>query len=167
MIWCASNSTCTKSGSSSGGTMLIACCCILTVVIAIVQTGPSDSIIGKWKSVEETEFWYLILEFGHDGSHRMTMLMEASGKYSVVGNHIKHEGRRTGPFPETCEFRIEDQVLFLKTSEELKTHERSLETSEEETRLERVGPAKDPASPIIGKWRDTGKFKDGRGYEIV
>lgn len=118
----------------------------------MAETGSSQCILGKWKSVEDTNGWNFILEFGQDGSYSMTMIMENSGTYSVVGRQIRSQSEKEGT--ETEEFRIEDDTLFERTQKS-------------EHRLERMGSAKDLASPLIGKWHCIEKFSNGEAYEYV
>ena len=124
---------------------------ILPMVMFMLQTGSTNNIIGKWKSVEETNGFHFILEFTESGSHSLTMVAESSGTYKILGNQIQFDSSKMGR--EVNEFRIENNLFFLTTPKG-------------QEKLTRLGKALADA-PLVGRWEQKVTSEDGQRYSIT
>jgi hypothetical protein len=125
---------------------------LLTLVVLMSQTSPNQEIIGRWKTVEDTNGFHFVTEFFDDGSFSQTMRAEGAGTYQATRNLIKLNSKRMGR--ETYKFRIEDNTL-------------TLQTPKQEEKLTRISKAKASAPPLVGRWKRNGVFDNGQEYTMT
>ena len=125
---------------------------LLTLVILMSQTSPNQEIIGRWKTVEDTNGFHFVTEFFDNGSFSQTMRAEGAGTYQATRNFIHLNNKRMGR--ETYRFRIEGDTLILQTPKQ-------------EEKLTRISKAKASTPPLVGRWQRSGAFDDGQEYTMA
>ena len=124
----------------------------LVMVTLMAQAKPEESIIGKWKAVRVSDHGYKTMEFADHGLLSVSLGVEGTQTYTVEGKFIHFDDPELGP--EVCEFRIENDTLFLK----------SPQRNSKLTRLDKESPN---AQSIVGKWAETLPSTDGQGNLYV
>src|SRR5919205_2052505 len=120
---------------------------VLAMIILVSQPAHHDSIIGKWKAVGAPDHGYKIMEFADEGLLSVSWGVEGTLTYEVKGKFIHLNDPELGA--EICDFRIENDTLFLKSPER-------------DSKLRRLDKQTPDAPPIVGKWGETIISVDGQ-----
>lgn len=126
---------------------------IVAIALLLMQARPSQTIIGKWESVEASaEGGCPTMEFGPRGVLYLTFAICHSGTYRLDGGGFLLEEGASSRASEAVEFRIESDKLVFKDA-----------FGEEP--WPRIGRPTPNAPAIIGKWGVKGTlFHGDNGY---
>jgi len=125
---------------------------IIALIVLLLQTVPSNKVVGKWKTVEDTNGYNFILEFFDNGACAKTMTMDGVGTYKVKGNRIHFNSVRMGS--EVREFRIDRDTLFLYVPHHVQKF----------IRQNKLAP---DALPIVGIWKTDEAFGNEQKFSTT
>ena len=125
---------------------------LLTFVILMCQTSPNQDVIGRWRTIEDSNGFHFITEFFESGWFSQTMRAEASGTYQATKHLIHLNSKRMGR--EMYRFRIEGDTLILQTPKQ-------------EEKLTRISNAKASTPSLVGRWQRNGLFDNGQEYTMT